>query len=312
MAGMTWASVVCMGLALLLAQGTEARQSAPAATSQPWEGAPGVRRQVSDIMAAPAGTGSSAGTVVLVRRRAADPGGTPGPSAAPSKSLLSPPPAGSIAVQPLSPQTVGVNFLGAQSSDSPFIPPDSMGAVGPTQVLVAVNGRIRVFNRLGAVGSLDTDLTSFFSSILSSGDDTTDPRVRFDRLSGRWFVTCLSTTAPNRILIAVSGGSTISSSTDFTFFSFQHDLVGTTPNSDTGGFADYDTLGIDANALYIGANIFNSTGKTFLGATGYVVRKSSVLGAGPIVVTAFRQIATSSGAGLYTPQGVDNDDPTAT
>ena len=66
----------------------------------------------------------------------------------------------------------------------------------------------------------------------------------------------------NRVVIAVSSGSTITSESSFSFFQFQHDQVGPTPNADSGGFADYDTLGVDASALYIGVNVFNSTGSS--------------------------------------------------
>src|SRR5439155_9494846 len=41
------------------------------------------------------------------------------------------------------------------------------------------------------------------------------------------------------------------------------------------------------------------------------VNKSNLF-SGTLTVTAFRQLAGSSGPGPYTPQGVDNDDPTAT
>jgi hypothetical protein len=73
---------------------------------------------------------------------------------------------------------------------------------------------------------------------------------------------------------------------------------------------DYPTLGIDANALYIGGNNFcGSPTQTFNSTDGYVVRKSSILSAGPLVVTAFRGlVATSTGAGPFTPRGVDNYD----
>ena len=214
---------------------------------------------------------------------------------------------------PKNPQTVGTSFLGVQISETPgWIPPDSMGAVGPDQVMVAVNGRIRAFDKTGVLGGLDSDTDTFFASVMTSGSGTSDPHVRYDRLSQRWFVSMIDVATPNRVLIAVSSGSHITNSSSFTFFQFQHDLVGTTPNSDTGGFADYDTLGLDANALYIGANIFNAAGTAFLGSTGYVVRKSSVISGGPIVVTPFRQLCSASGAGPYTPQGVDNDDPSAT
>jgi hypothetical protein len=54
------------------------------------------------------------------------------------------------------PQTVGTNFLAIQIIDSGLIPPDSIGAVGPTQVLAGANGRIRVFDKNGVMGALDT------------------------------------------------------------------------------------------------------------------------------------------------------------
>jgi PKD repeat protein len=68
---------------------------------------------------------------------------------------------------------------------------------------------------------------------------------------------------------------------------------------------------VDANAVYIGVNVFNSAGTALLGTTGFVLRKSALL-AGTLTVTAFRQLADATGAGMYTPQGVNNDDPNAT
>src|SRR2546428_11853696 len=46
--------------------------------------------------------------------------------------------------------------------------------------------------------------------------------------------------------------------------------------------------------------------------TGYVIRKSSVLGSGPIVVTPFVDLTGHLTAGPFAPRGVDNDDPLAT
>lgn len=209
----------------------------------------------------------------------------------------------------LNPQAIGISFLGTQISDGPgYIPPDCMGDVGPTQIMVAANGRIKVFNKDGSLGPLDADMDNFFNSI-RNGTGTTDPHIRYDRLSQRWFVTITNTPATNnRILIAVSSGSTITSSSSFTFFFFQHNTV--TPAGDNNRFADYPTLGLDKNALYIGANMFRSNG-TFTNSSAFVVRKSSILGSGPIVVTAFRSVGTAT-AGIYSPQGVNNDDPNAT
>jgi hypothetical protein len=228
------------------------------------------------------------------------------------------------------PQTVGTNFTGATLADTGAFPPDSMGTVGPTQFVVAVNGRIRSFNKTtgAADGVLNADTDVFFAPAmtpLSGGvtlNFTSDPRIRYDRLSGRWFVIMIDVPSsspsaigdkPNRIMLAVSDAAsngTITGSTVWTYYYFQNDLV--SPAGNPGGFADYPTLGVDANALYIGTNDFSSTG-SFAGTSAFVVRKSSVTGAGPIVVSAFRNLTGSTtGAGPYTPQGVDNFDPAAT
>ena len=67
------------------------------------------------------------------------------------------------APSPNSMTTPLVNVPGIQSN---AFPPDTMGAVGPTQFLMAVNGRIRVFNKSnGTKGELDADIDSFFISV---------------------------------------------------------------------------------------------------------------------------------------------------
>lgn len=216
-------------------------------------------------------------------------------------------------VTPNAPQTVSTpNFTGATLSDTGAFPPDTMGAVGPTQFIVAVNGRIRSFNKTTGVAdsalNLDTDV--FFNSVMTpptASNFTSDPRIRYDRLSGRWFIIIIDVpggagSLANRVLIAVSDSSTISSTSNFTFFQYQ---ISTTL------FADYPTLGIDNNALYIGANMFTLAG-SFDSTAGTVIRKSSILGAGPIVFTNFAGLAVGAGAGPFTPQGVDNYDPAAT
>jgi len=206
-----------------------------------------------------------------------------------------------------------LSFTGATLAETNAFPPDTMGAVGPTQFLMAVNGRIRVFNKsTGAKGELDADIDSFFNSV-RGGLATTDPQVRYDRLSGRWFVLIINiATGNNRVMLAVSDGATISSATVWTFYYFQHNLVA--PAGDDGCFADYPTLGIDANALYVGVNQFCN--RAFNNTTAFVIRKSSVTGeqgTGQMVVTAFRNlidtVGGTLGSGIFSPRGVDNPDP---
>ncbi|MDA8429898.1 MAG: hypothetical protein M0T70_11650 [Geobacteraceae bacterium] len=208
-------------------------------------------------------------------------------------------------------QTLGnVNFTAATLADTSLFPPDSMGAAGPAQFVALLNGRIRTFNKATGIadGVLNTSTNTFFDAVRNASD-TNSPRIRYDRATQRWFLTIINDSFPNRILIAVSDAASqgvISGTTTFTYFYI---------DSPSGCSIDYPTLGIDANALYIGANMFcgtDVTTATFSSSDGYVVRKSSILGSGPIVATAFPKLlpdATSEGP--VSPQGVDNFDSTA-
>jgi len=209
------------------------------------------------------------------------------------------------------PQTTGTSFQAIFLNPPTFnesgnIPPDPMGDVGPTQIFAAANGRFKVFTKAGVLGSLNVADTTFWASLSPSGG-ASDPEIRYDRLSGRWFVLAIDLAATNnKIMIAVSSGPTITNTASFTFFSFT-----TTVSGDAANFCDYPSLGVDANALYTGCNMFTGAG-AFSRTSVYVVRKSSITGGGPIVVTGFGGVASASVAGPYAPRGVDNDDPQAT
>lgn len=275
----------------------------------PWTGEPGITETVGEIMARQNVTVASSSD----ERRIENPlhvRSHPKQDNPDAPAVAQWPPAESAASaerRTAPSHTVGTNWVGTHQADACCVtPPDSMGAAGTTQVLVLSNGRFKVYDKAGNLGSLNVSADTFFASV-HGGFRTSDPHVRFDRLSGRWFITMINiANFSNRILIAVSSGSAITSTSSFTFFQFQHDLVGTTPNPDTGGFADYDTLGVDANALYIGINEFGSGGSPFLNTTAYVVNKANLL-SGTLTVTAFRGLI--SGSGPVTPQGVDNDTP---
>ena len=81
----------------------------------------------------------------------------------------------------------------------------------------------------------------------------------------------------NRVLIAATDTSTITGTTVITKFQFDNSTVA--PAS-ANSFADYPTLGIDAQAMYIGVNVFSTATSSFVRTDGYVVRKSSCCRAG--------------------------------
>ena len=172
--------------------GSGATRNSRLRVGQPRTGAAGIRRTTREIMQLP----QAHQPTHAVPKLGIHPKLQPNPNApahASDKSI-----AAAIATSPK--LAVGTSFTGATLAEEQlgaggFVPPDSMGAVGPTQFLVGVNGKIKVLSKTGTVGQLNTDLNTFFSSVMTpppaGGDtETTDPRVRYDTLSGKWFVTC--------------------------------------------------------------------------------------------------------------------------
>ncbi len=193
-------------------------------------------------------------------------------------------------------------------TDSFDFPPDSMGGIGPDRFVMTINGLFKSFNKTTgkADGVLDVDPDVFFSSV-ANNSGTSDPRIRYDRFSKRWFIVMINVeTSNNRIMIAVSDSGTITSNTAWHFYFI--------PAGDNT-FLDYPTLGIDAHALYIGGVTFPGDATTESSDTGevFVVNKNSLLTGGPIMFTGFHNlIDPNTGVGPFAPQGVDNFDAGAT
>jgi hypothetical protein len=227
------------------------------------------------------------------------------------------------ATQQGAPQTLGTQLDGATGpTETGAFPPDTMGAVGPTQFFVFLNGRMRTFNKTTGVadGVVNADPDVFFASVITppgAGEVsfTSDPQVRFDRLTNRWFLVIIdvvlnastnATTKANRVLIAVcdaASNGTISAGTVWTLYQFQGDAT---------LFTDYESLGIDASALYIGGDMFSLAG-AFNSTKGFVIPKAPALTASPLTVWAFSGlVATPTGAGPFAPRGVDNYNPNNT
>ena len=231
-----------------------------------------------------------------------------------------------LVVLPAAPQTTSTSFTGATLADTGVFPPDTMGAVGPSQFVVFVNGRIRTFTKTTGIadGVINANPDVFFSSVMTplvlpvTINFTSHPQVRFDRLTRRWILTIIdvpSTSAftigdtPNRVLIAVSDAASngvLSAGTVWTFYFVQQDTVG---GPSTNESLDDPSLGIDNNALYIGGNMFDVATGFLNNSAAFVVRKSSILSGGPIVTTAFRNLESLDGPD--SPRGVDNYNPVA-
>lgn len=253
--------------------------SVPDTAATVWYGAPGTRQTVADF----------------------------------ERTAPAPAPVSARAWAQLSPTPTSPNADVATLADSGAFPPGTMGDVGPEQYLVGINGRVRTIAKATAApdGVLDVTLDAFFDSV-RNGAPTLNPRVRYDRHSGRWFVLAINLALPNRYLLAVSDGGVLTGSSTWTFLHWANTRTLTgTPSSACVG--DGHTLGIDEDALYVGVNHFCGatlgTADTYDSSAAYVIRKSSLLGSTPtLAISAFDELALGSGPGAYTPQGVDNFD----
>jgi len=203
------------------------------------------------------------------------------------------------------PATLFQSYTAMNLGDTGSLPPDPSGAAGPTQFIVAANGRLKSFSRTsGAADNVLNLSTNAFFGAVRNGAATFGPRVKYDRLAGRWFITAATDALPGRIVIASSNASTITAQTVWSFFAIDNSY----PAASCA--VDSPSLGIDNAALYIGVVQFCNGGVTYVGTTGYVVRKTSVIDNAAIVVTAFHGLTgNASGQGPFAPQGVDNDDP---
>ncbi|MBL0927540.1 MAG: hypothetical protein IBJ11_07800 [Phycisphaerales bacterium] len=146
-------------------------------------------------------------------------------------------------------------------------PPDPNLAVGPTQVMVATNDVVQVYDKATGQAQLfpAPTLDSFFTPVRPASTFTTDPKLLYDPGSSRWFLICLivrTTDLYSWYGIAVSDDNNPLG--NWQLYRSDSTVEGSVA---TTLFSDYPGLGVNQDALYISANMFNRTGS---GAFAYV------------------------------------------
>ena len=189
-------------------------------------------------------------------------------------------------------QTIGLNITGFTGSNS--APPDTDGAVGPTQIAEFINGGYAVLNKStgGLVGSAISDTTFWNNAGISTsltGAGLSDTRIIYDPSSSRWFASELTTSATgNQILVGVSKSSDLTagwSAANYTAVS--------------GNFGDFDTLSLDTNGVYISTNDFTSaTGSGTGSNTLTSIPKSDLLLSTPSIANRSTFTVSSVTAGF--------------
>lgn len=195
--------------------------------------------------------------------------------------------------------SVGTEFTA--SSNTGFTPPDTMGAVGPNQIVELINGRYAVYNKAG-LQQTATSLDQFWinAGVNPAGAFAFDPRVLYDAAGGRFFAAAVdNSNGPNNFLVAVS--NTSDPMAGWTGFQIDSD-------SNNSHWADFPTLGVNADVVTISANMFPLAGQP--ATTSFlVIPKSDLLAGVPTVANAtlFENInANNTGFGAEPIVDLDN------
>jgi hypothetical protein len=174
-----------------------------------------------------------------------------------------------------------------------FLPPDTNGAVGQTQYLEVSNGAYAIFDKYtGTRLSMVSDV-AFWAAAGQTGANG-DSRVMYNAAAGRWIVASFGASVAD-IQIAISDTDNALGtwkSTKFTGFA--------------GGTADYPTLALDTNAVYIGTNNFTGSLQS---TTLNVIPLDSLFNAISPSTTNMKQFTTTLASGVdrgFAQQGVNS------
>jgi hypothetical protein len=201
--------------------------------------------------------------------------------------------------EPLEAPTPAGNF--AAFTDTGWFPPDCTLAAGPSHVLVSVNSSLAVFNKSnGSVALAPRTLSSWFGNVITNAK-IFDPKALYDQFSNRWIL----------LLAAVPSDAnkkesyfllSISQTGDPTKPWWNYKIDATKDGSTaTNNWADYPSLGVDSQAIYVTANMF-AFGGNFAYAKVRIFNKGPMLSGGTANWWDFWNLKNADGSNSFTVQ----------
>ncbi|MFC7372605.1 hypothetical protein ACFQPF_13085 [Fictibacillus iocasae] len=169
-------------------------------------------------------------------------------------------------------------------SDTGVLPPDTMGAVGLAHFVTVVNGRLTVSDKVTGAQLSSSTLDFFWqpTGVIGPGTEAFDPKILYDRLSNRFYIVSLAGfSAPNSWLLV--GVSQPGNPLSWVLRAIDADKFGSTQ---TNSWADYPSIGIDNQRLYVTANMFFNTDE-FDAVKVWIFNKTSLFTPGSITWNEF-------------------------
>ena len=159
----------------------------------------------------------------------------------------------------------GLGWQALSHASNGLSPPDVQIAVGPDHVVEAVNSALGIYTKLGA-SVTNINLSSLFSS---GSDPVGDPRILYDAVSGRWFVSA-GAFSRGQVLIAVSKTGDPAGN----WSTYQ------VPAAPTSSCLDQPILGVGTWNLIVSVNAYSSCTSppyTFEGSQYWVLNKTDLV-----------------------------------
>jgi hypothetical protein len=178
---------------------------------------------------------------------------------------------------PLAAPTLADDFAALIDSET-VIPPDTMGAAGPSHLMTMLNDRVVIQTKTGTtVGSVAT-LSAWWTGVSGFSGSPYDPRLIYDSLSSRWMavVDVNSRSTTSKIWFAVSAGSDPTGT--WTYYEIDADSTDT-------NWADFPDIGTNSTWVAITNNMYTVAADAYSGATMWVIDKSTL--GGSLTMTIF-------------------------
>lgn len=189
-----------------------------------------------------------------------------------------------------------VSFPGISATG--WFPPDCTLAAGPNHVLLSVNAAVSIYAKTGGAPALTKTLTSWFSNVITNAK-IFDPKALYDQHAGRWILLAVALgPGANESYFLLSISKTSSPTGGWWNYKIDATKDGTTA---TNNWADYPSIGVDSQALYLSANMFKF-GDGYAYAKIRIIPKAGPYSGGALSFRDFVKMKNADGSLAFTIQ----------